>query len=243
MSVEQPQEVSQQRTVRVRVPNRIPYVTYGIMVITIIMFLLQQGSQFLLGGDWPAAWMMKVNMLIISGQYWRLITPVLLHAGIIHIAFNMYALYAFGRGLENYYGHGRYLLLYLLAGLAGNVASFTFSPNNSLGASTAVFGLIAAEGVFVYQNREFFGSRARGIITNLLVVVGINLVLGMSPGIDNWGHMGGLVGGFAFAWFAGPALGLVGMSLEDQVGRQRVLVVAMIEFAVLVALAAARIMR
>jgi rhomboid protease GluP len=110
-----------------------------------------------LGFDVPAALGMKVNELIIHGQIWRLITPVLLHGSILHLGFNMYALYILGPGLERFYGHWRFLTLYLLAGFAGNVMSFIFSPNPSLGASTAIFGLLGAQGVFLYHNRGIYG--------------------------------------------------------------------------------------
>ena len=82
----------------------------------------------------------KVNELILAGQVWRLITPILLHASILHIGFNMYALFVIGPQLERFYGHGRFLLLYLIAGFTGNVLSFVLSPNPSLGASTSVLG-------------------------------------------------------------------------------------------------------
>jgi rhomboid protease GluP len=116
----------------------------------------------------------------------------------------MYALYVIGSSLERHYSHKRFLLLYVLSGFTGNVLSFILSPNPSIGASTAVFGLVAAEAVFIYRNRKLFGSRARGMLMNLGLVILVNLVLGLSPGIDNWGHLGGLAGGFIFAWVAGP---------------------------------------
>ena len=95
---------------------------------------------------------------------------------------------------------------YLLGGLGGNVLSFLMSPGPapSVGASTAIFGLIAAEGVFIYLNRSIFGPQARSMLTNIVVIVVINLALGLSPGIDNWGHVGGLIGGLIFGLFAGP---------------------------------------
>jgi rhomboid protease GluP len=123
----------------------------------------------------------------------------------------MYALYSFGRGLERIYGSTRFLLLYLLGALAGNVASFLLSPNNSLGASTAVFGLVAAEGVSIFLNRRILGGQARGILANVGFVIVVNLMLGFSStGIDNWGHLGGLVGGGVFALLAGPLFAVEG---------------------------------
>jgi rhomboid protease GluP len=162
----------------------------------------------------------KVNPLIAVGQVWRLFTPALLHASVMHIGFNMYALYSFGTFLEPAYGRTRFLVLYLLAAFGGNVLSFLLSAGVSVGASTAVFGLVGAQGVFFFHNRAIFGAQARSILTNLVVIVVFNLVLGLSPGIDNWGHMGGLLAGLAFAWFAGPLLTISGLwpdfHLEDQ---------------------------
>jgi len=181
-----------------------PVVTQILMAITIGAYLLQMLTQFVFGNDLLAAYGMKVNSLIIQGQLWRLFTPMFLHASILHIGFNMYALYVLGAGLERFYGRWRFLAIYLLAGFTGNVASFLFSAAPSLGASTAVFGLLAAEGVFFYQNREIFGAMARRSLTNVITIALINLVIGLSPGIDNWGHLGGLIGGALFAWLAGP---------------------------------------
>lgn len=178
-------------------------VTLALIAITVVFFVLQLLSEAVFGNDLPALYGAKINQAILAGQYWRLITPVLLHGSFLHIAFNMYALFIIGSGLELYYGRVRYLLLYLVAGFAGNVFSFLFSPNPSLGASTAVFGLVAAQGVFVFQNRFLFRN-PRAMLTNILMIVAVNLFLGLSPGIDNWGHLGGLFGGLAVAWFGGP---------------------------------------
>lgn len=181
-----------------------PVVTYILAGITIFFFLLQIASISILGFDLPAGLGAKMNDFILRGQVWRLITPILLHGSITHIFFNMYALISIGRNVEMYYGHKRYLVLYLLSGFAGNVFSFLITQSASYGASTSIFGLIAAEGVFIYQNRKFFRN-SQAMLVNILVVVGINLfIVGMIPNIDNFGHLGGLLGGAAFAWLAGP---------------------------------------
>jgi len=181
-----------------------PIVTQALLVFTIAIYVLQMLTQFMLGADLPAALGMKVNALIINGQVYRLITPMFLHASLLHIGFNMYALFILGAGLERFYGHGRFLALYLISGFAGNVLSFLMSNAPSLGASTAIFGLLGAQGVLLYQNREMFGPAARRMLMNVITIALINLVIGLSPGIDNWGHLGGLIGGALFAWFAGP---------------------------------------
>jgi rhomboid protease GluP len=117
----------------------------------------------------------------------------------------MYALLSFGTSLERYFGHGRFLLLYVLGAFTGNVASFLFSPGYSIGASTAIFGLLGAEAVFLIQNRKVFPGQFRSAIGNIIFIAAINLfIIGSLPGIDNWGHIGGLIGGLMFTSLAGP---------------------------------------
>lgn len=206
--------------VAVKLPETKPVVTYTIMAITIAFYALQMISQSLFGDDLPALYGMKINEMIAVGQVWRLITPVLLHGSIMHIGFNMYALYLFGGRLERYFGHGRFLILYLISGFAGNVISMMFTESPSLGASTAIFGLLGAQGVFIYQNKALFGNQTRQALQSIIMVAAINLMIGLSPGIDNWGHIGGLVAGVIFSWLAGPVLAPSGAypyaRLEDQ---------------------------
>lgn len=197
--------------VSIRLPSSPPRITYFILAITIGVYLIQMITPnfAIINGyyyDMPSALGAKFNHLIRDGQLWRLITPVLLHGSIFHIGFNMYALFSFGVGLERRFGHGRFLLLYLLAGFAGNVVSFLVTREPSVGSSTSVFGLVAAEGVFLYQNRKLFGEESKQAMGNVLSVVAINLLIGFTSGglIDNWGHIGGLLGGLVFTWFSGP---------------------------------------
>lgn len=191
-----------------------PIVSYILLGVTVFTFLLQLASTSLLNGtDYPALLGMKINERIIQGELWRLFTPVFLHStrSILHIAFNMYALYIFGPGLERHFGSLRFLGLYMIGGFCGNVVSFLLSPAPSLGSSTAIFGLLGAQGAFLYQNRELFGQSAQRALINIITIAGINLFIGLSPGIDNWGHIGGLLGGGLFAWFGGPVLRLEGV--------------------------------
>lgn len=192
-------------SVQYELPAKKPFITYSLLAITILIYCLQFLSNQFFQIDILAIYGMKINELIDTGQVWRLITSVFLHANIAHIGFNMYALYAFGRRLERFYGHGRFLILYLISGLAGNIFSYYFTINHSLGASTSIFGLIAAEGVFIYVNKKFFPN-ANKALHQLIMIIIINFILGLSPQIDNWGHLGGFIGGLAFAWFAGPLL-------------------------------------
>jgi rhomboid protease GluP len=183
-----------------------PWVTYVLMGLTVAVYGLQMVFTYFSAGhyDWPKLLGAKINDLILAGQLWRLITPVLLHGSLLHIALNMYALFILGPGLERFYGHRRFLVLYLACGYTGNVLSFLLSANASIGASTAIFGLVAAQVIFIVRNKLLFGKRAGPLLMNMGMVVAVNLGLGLMPGIDNWGHLGGLMGGLLFAWFGGP---------------------------------------
>jgi rhomboid protease GluP len=196
----------------------------GIITLTVLVFLLQSFTSYLLGVDLPEYWFAKINEFILQGQLWRLVTPILLHGNVLHILMNMYALFIIGPAIERSYGWRRFLALYLLAGVFGNVLSFLFTAEPSLGASTSIFGLIAAQAVYVYRNRTFFGQAAQPMLINIAIIIFINLAIGLVPGIDYWGHVGGLIGGLIFAWLAGPVYQAVeapfGTALVEKKGMQ-----------------------
>ncbi len=196
---------------QVHLPRRAdsPRITYGLLGITLFVYVLQQLSVLiwgyaLPGMDWLIFLGARWNEPILQGEFWRFFTPLLLHGSLLHIGFNMYALISFGSFLELSLGHRWFFLLYLLSGLSGNALSFLLSKGYSIGASTALFGLIAAEGIFFFRNRALLGSYARQATGNILLILIVNLLLGLSPAIDQWGHLGGLLGGLIFAWFATP---------------------------------------
>lgn len=193
--------------VSVSFPSSAPYATYSIIGVTVFVYLLQELSKLLLdGADLPAFLLIKSDDLIHSWQVWRLVTPILLHGNLLHIGLNMYALFSLGTGLERHFGHGRFILLYLIGGFTGNVASLMLaSADFSLGSGTAIFGLLSAEGVFLYQNRRLFGHQSRRAIGNVIFIAALNLlILSAFPGVDMWANIGGLLGGLFFAWYAGP---------------------------------------
>lgn len=191
---------------QVKIKPARPVATYVLMGVTIIVYIIQELTSMPNGLDVPLIFMGKINEFILDGEVWRLITPVLLHGSLLHLASNMYALYIIGGRIEPVYGHGRFVLLYLLAAFGGNVLSFVRSPNISVGASTAIFGLLAGEIAILLQNRKYFGSRLQPILLNLGMLLVINLSIAFVPGsrIDIYGHLGGLLAGFIFAMLAGP---------------------------------------
>ena len=140
------------------------------------------------------------------GEYYRFLTSMFLHGGLLHIGFNAWALYALGPETERIYGTVRFLAIYFIAGLAGGVASYALSPSPAVGASGAIFGLIGALAVFYYMSRELLGSAARQQLGSLITVIMINLFIGFSSGglIDNFAHLGGLAGGALVGWLLAP---------------------------------------
>ncbi|MCI8346819.1 MAG: rhomboid family intramembrane serine protease [Bacilli bacterium] len=132
--------------------------------------------------------------LIRSGQYYRLLTGAFLHANILHLGFNCYALYVIGTQLESYLGRIKYLIIYLFSAITGALFSMLFGGNSaSIGASGAIFGLMGSIVYFGYHYRVFLGNVVKSQIIPLILV---NLLIGfMSNGIDNAAHIGGLIGG------------------------------------------------
>jgi membrane associated rhomboid family serine protease len=152
----------------------------------------------------------KVNSLIIAGQYWRLLTPAFLHGNLIHLAVNSASLNNLGPVLEASTGPYRYVVVYLTAALGGTIASFLGSKAPSLGASGAIFGVGGAIAVYFYRNKDIFGQKSDYVLNQLWRTLLINLGYGMlNSRIDNWGHLGGMVGGALAAYLLGPAYKLV----------------------------------
>jgi len=200
-----PGSASAPQVIRVSLPVSAPYVTYAIIGVTVFVYVLQLASQAYFQFDLPAALLLRSNELIRSGQLWRLVSSALVHGSLVHIGFNMYALFSFGAALERTFGHGRFLLLYVVGAFTGNVVSLLFSTVNSLGASTAIFALLGAEAVFLFQNRRLFGDRVKSEIGNLVFIAAFNIfIIGSMPGIGNWGHIGGLLGGLMLSWLICP---------------------------------------
>jgi membrane associated rhomboid family serine protease len=139
-----------------------------------------------------------VPQLVAEGEWYRLITAMFLHASIMHILFNMYALFLFGPTVEQAFGTARFIVMYFVAGLAGSAASFAFPPHvASLGASGAIFGVLGITLVYCYNRRS--QTFIRAYLRNLLGLLAINFFIGFLPGLNiDWvAHLGGLVGGIA----------------------------------------------
>ena len=169
-----------------------PYITYALIMINVLLYFipLLTGSYDKLINDFciyaPA---------IKSGELYRLFTGIFLHGNLLHLAFNCYALYILGMQLESFMGKVKYLIIYLFAGLTGALFSMIFSNYSaSIGASGAIFGIMGAIVYFGYHYRVYLGNVIK---SQIIPVIVLNLAIGfLSSGIDNFAHIGGLIGGF-----------------------------------------------
>ncbi|MBU3216896.1 rhomboid family intramembrane serine protease [Clostridium estertheticum] len=182
-----------------------PWITIIIIAINVIMYgitayLSYMTNGSILNSDTNVLVLLgaKVNDLINQGQYYRLVTCMFLHGGIVHVAVNMYSLYAIGPMVESVYGKAKYLVIYFISGICASIFSYIFSTSVSIGASGAIFGLLGAVLVFAITSKEKTGS---AFIKNILSVIFINIFIGATmPGIDNFAHVGGLIGGMLVAF-------------------------------------------
>ncbi len=171
-----------------------PTITYTLIILNIIIYILT--SMFGLIDNFA------VNRFYIThGEAYRLFTGMFLHANLFHLIFNCYALYIIGMQLESFLGKWKYLAVYILSGLAGSCLSIFMNAGYSVGASGAIFGLLGSLVYFGYHYRVYLETVVKSQIIPLII---INLLIGLMPGIDNWAHIGGLIGGI----FATMAVGV-----------------------------------
>ena len=176
--------------------------TGRILLFNTVIFLImtwQSGSLFDPGNGSILMNGAKDSVAIVNGEYWRFVTPIFIHIGLIHYLFNSYILYYIGNQLEGLLGAKRYLIIFIGSGILGNVASAILSPVMSAGASSSIFGLLGC-GFYLERTfrKRFAGDPAMksGNKAYAMTIL-INLVFGfVVPFIDNAAHIGGLVGGF-----------------------------------------------
>ncbi|MGH3744192.1 MAG: rhomboid family intramembrane serine protease, partial [Mycobacteriales bacterium] len=177
-------------------------VTRALIGLNVLVFIIMTASGTGFFDGHPSSLFLRFSLLpdvpggahpyagIANGEYYRLVTAMFLHFGILHIASNMYVLYFVGPTVERAFGRVRYVTVYLLAGIGGSVASFLFGPvlENGAGASGAIFGLFGA--YYVVARKMNAGT------AGILGVIAINLVISVAiPNIDIRAHLGGLVVG------------------------------------------------
>ena len=187
--------------------KKVPVITYAFMVVCVFLYLflsitcgnfLEIDSRTLVefGGN--------VGRYTINGEYFRLFCSIFLHANIIHLVCNMYSLYVIGPQVESFYGKLKYLFIFIFSGICGCLLSLAFVSDNivSVGASGAIFGVLGSICYFGYHYRVYFGNIIKSQIIPIII---LNLLIGFTvSGIDNFAHIGGLIGGV----FASMAVGV-----------------------------------
>lgn len=177
------------------------WITSTLIAINILVFIacaLSGGGVISPNPQVLMNWGTNFGPLTMNGQWWRLFTAMFLHFGLLHLAFNMWALYTGGRLVEKLYGSASYVLLYLGAGLCGSFASVLWNPIvNSAGASGAIMGVYGAMLAFFLRKDTLVPASIVAQQRNsVLVFAGYNLIFGVShQGIDNAAHIGGFLGG------------------------------------------------
>ena len=180
-----------------------PIVTNIIIGINVFLFVLT----LILGKDIMFIFGANYGPLVANGQFYRLITSAFLHADIIHLLTNMYALYVIGRQIESFYGKTKYLTIYILSAIIGNIFSLAFGFEVlSVGASGAIFGLLGSLLYFGYHYRIYLGNVMKSQIIPTII---LNLFIGlMISSINLSAHIGGLIAGILISM----ALGVKGKS-------------------------------
>ena len=175
-------------------------VTSGLMIINIIVFIMMTLS----GGSENIENLIRFGanskILVAEGEWWRLFTASFIHIGFFHILFNMYFFYSLGPVFERLFGSMNFLIIYLIAGIFGNLLSFAFgSPYTvSAGASTSLYGMLGlAIGLMAtYRDDEIIRSFGASFISVVVINVFYSL---LAPGVGIYGHLGGFVAGFLLA--------------------------------------------
>lgn len=209
--------------VTLHIPSVRPLVTYTLLGIMIGIFILRAFSPEL--DESLLLWGANQRSAVLGGgEIYRLFSAMFLHAGVydqfggfafegsLHLIFNAYMIYVVGSNIEKLFGHVRYTLIFLLGGLAGSIASILLGGGGySVGASGAVFALLGAQFVYLYQHRKLLGVGGRRQMNALIQLLAINLIFGFVTNaagaavrIDNWAHIGGALGGLALAFGIAP---------------------------------------
>ena len=184
-------------------------ITYGIIGINILIYLFSAFfSQDIVDMDMRTLVDMGAlygPLTVFKGEWWRLFTAMFLHGSMTHILMNMFSLYLIGRGMEMYFDTRSYLTIYIFSGLLGGLVSLYMHSNSvGVGASGAIFGVFGALAGFFLAHRDKIEAHSKAFMKDFAIVLGINLVLGLSiPSIDVSAHIGGLIigliGGFVIS--------------------------------------------
>jgi membrane associated rhomboid family serine protease len=214
-----------------RVMLRLPVVTYTLLIVNLVVLLWLESH----GGSADVTVLNRYGAenpfaIVHQHEYWRLVTPIFLHAGWPHLLVNSMSLYFVGTLYERFVGRLRFLAVYFVAGVGGNVLSLAALPDIGVGASGAIFGIFGALGVFAFANRGVLGVISRRLVGSVVGLSVLNLLLPLAdPNIDGWAHFGGLLYGAIAGLAVGPLLSAANAAtperlLDDRRGPATVLI-------------------
>lgn len=184
-----------------------PRTTLALFAVLIGVFLWQLASGALANQETIVGSGALEQSHVYAGEAWRLVTATLLHGSPDHLIGNLIVLFIVGMGLEHALGSRQMLAVYVAAGLAGSLLSTVMSPGPSVGASGAIFGVLAGLVVVLYRHRDRIVVRDHRVAIVLAAWAAWQIFNGLlTPYIDNMAHIGGAIGGAAAAWFTEPVL-------------------------------------
>lgn len=206
---------------QLRLPRFSSQITYGLIALNVLFY----AASFMSRQGVTVYGALVPGLVIFEQQWWRLITAGFLHAGALHIIFNMYALYGLGTLMESFFGSRRFIITYAIA-LFGSSVLVTLLSNlrtPTVGASGAIMGILGALLVFYWKYRDLLVG-GRGYLSQLARMAMINIGIGLLPGISMWGHLGGFLAGAAAGAIMTPQYGrpdwVVGRLELQTMGRQ-----------------------
>jgi rhomboid protease GluP len=186
-------------------------VTYVLIVLNGLFFVVDfiiQRQVYSMGALVPA-------LVLSYNQWWRLLTAGFIHADILHIGVNLYALYGLGTLVERFYGPGRYTSIYFFSLLGANILVTLLSSWDipTIGASGAIMGVLGAALFYFWRYRDML-RQGRRYLSELIKMALINVGIGLLPGISLWGHLGGLLVGFSMGWVLLPYYQPIGTEIR-----------------------------
>ena len=192
-----------------RAPIITPYYTIALIAclvaVALAQFAVDGGGWLNNGGEKSTLLAGFVKPYFLHGEYWRILTGAALHAGIIHLGFNSYALFSFGKLIETLSNRAHLVIVFLLAAIGGGILSLIFLPDGiSVGASGGIVGFLGYMTIYAYKRQKLL---PQGFLQNMLVNIGIIAIYGifLMSHVDNWGHLGGLLVGLIYGFVQIPS--------------------------------------
>ncbi|MFB9840864.1 rhomboid family intramembrane serine protease [Mucilaginibacter ginsenosidivorans] len=188
------------QTIRITKKSSVSLIIIAINILVFVIMVFAGLGFISFDGQELYAWGANYRPAVIDGQWWRLLTNIFLHGGLMHLMLNMYGLLFVSIFLEPILGRAKYLIAYILCGLFASLASIWWHPATlSVGASGAIFGLFGVLTALLTTNKVDTSSK-KGLLINNAIFIGINLIMGFAGGIDNAAHIGGLLTGILIGY-------------------------------------------